>query len=107
MLRAREAERAAIGQLLDAARAGSGGGLLLRGAAGSGKSALLADARGRASHMRVLQAAGVEAESALAYATLHQLLRPIQQRRSDLPGPQREALGVALGAEPGDEETNA
>ena len=76
MLRARDRERAAIDQLLESARAGRGGGL-------------------------VLQATGVEAESALAYATLHQLLRPILDRASQLPGPQQQALRIALGLEAG------
>src|SRR5258708_36923329 len=51
--------------------------------------------------MLVLQATGVEAESALAYATLHQLLRPILVRASQLPGPQQQALRIALGLEAG------
>src|SRR6266705_2429731 len=95
--RARTDERAAIGQLLDAARSGAGGGLVLRGGPGIGKSALLADARQRASGMRVLDCIGVEAEATLAYAALQQLLRPIAQRYCDLPAPQRQALGIALG----------
>ena len=41
MLGAREGERGAIARLLDSARAGRGGGLILRGEAGIGKSALL------------------------------------------------------------------
>ena len=101
MLRARTDERTAIGQLLDAARSGSGGGLVLRGGPGIGKSALLADARERASGMRVLDCIGVEAEATLAYAALHQLLRPIAQHYRDLPAPQRQALGIALGLEAG------
>ena len=51
--------------------------------------------------MRVLYAIGVESESGLAYATLHQLLRPIQNSVSTLPAPQRQALAVALGLDLG------
>jgi DNA-binding NarL/FixJ family response regulator len=101
MLRSRDEERTAIAQLLESAHAGLGGGLLLRGEPGIGKSALLADARERAGDMRVLQATGVEAESDLAYATLHQLLRPLQPRSNNLPEPQQHALRVALGEEAG------
>jgi AAA ATPase domain len=101
MLRSRDAERIAIGGLLALARAGHGGGLLLRGEQGIGKSALLADAREQGGDMHVLQATCVESESSLAYATLQQLLRPVQHFLSALPAPQRQALGVALGLELG------
>ena len=43
MLAGRDRERAAIAALLEAARTGTGGALVLRGVAGSGKSTLLAD----------------------------------------------------------------
>ena len=101
MLRWRDPERAAIDRVLDSARAGRGGGLILRGEAGIGKSALLADARERAGGMRVLHATCVEAESTLAYATLHQLVRPILACASELPQPQQRALRIALGLEVG------
>ena len=45
--------------LVDAARAGSGRALVVRGVAGSGKSALLADAVAAAPDMRVLRTSGV------------------------------------------------
>src|SRR5919205_751154 len=51
VLAGRDAERAAIAALLDAARTGSGGALVVRGVAGSGKSTLLTDALGAASGM--------------------------------------------------------
>jgi predicted ATPase len=44
MLYGRDVERTAIKTLLDGARAGRGGVLVLRGQAGAGKSALLNDA---------------------------------------------------------------
>ncbi len=67
-----------------------------------GKSALLADTAERASSFRVLRTAGLEAESALAFAALHRLLRPAVGRRESLPAPQRRALRVAFGEEEGD-----
>ena len=71
--------------------------LLLRGPAGVGKSALLEDAVAQADGMQVLRAAGVESEAHLPFAALHQLLRPLLQHLSDLPGPQANALRTAFG----------
>src|SRR6266849_6235132 len=53
--------------------------LLVTGEAGMGKTVLLADAAGRArsAGMRVLSVTGRESESKLAFAGLHQLLRPV------------------------------
>ncbi|WP_395105894.1 ATP-binding protein [Actinomadura sp. SCN-SB] len=76
-----------------------GAAILLRGPAGIGKSALLAEARRRAAErgVRVLTTAGVRAESGLAFAGLHRLLRPLLDRVDDLPAPQRDALRTAFG----------
>ena len=71
----REAERAALDGLLD----------LVAGAAG----------------MRVARAAGVESEMELAFASLHLLCAPLLDRLGGLPGPQRDALGVAFGLRAG------
>jgi DNA-binding CsgD family transcriptional regulator len=102
MLHGRARERAAIGRLLAAARAGEGGVLVVRGEPGIGKSALLADAAQRAVGMRVLRAVGVEAESALAYATLRELLHPVLGGVERLPEPQARALRVAFGTQAGE-----
>jgi DNA-binding CsgD family transcriptional regulator len=88
--------------MLEAARDGRAVGLLVRGGAGMGKSALLADTAARADGFRVLRAAGLEAESALAFAALHRLLRPALAGLGALPAPQRRALRVAFGEEEGD-----
>ena len=96
----REAECAAIDRLLDDARAGSGGALVVRGEAGIGKSALLDYAARRATPMRVLSASGVEAEADLAFAGLHQLLRPVLGSLAELPDIQSQALAGALGMAP-------
>jgi DNA-binding CsgD family transcriptional regulator len=79
--------------------------LLVTGEAGMGKSVLLADAAGRAraAGMRVLAVTGRESESRLAFAGLHQLLRPVLPAAAGLPGRQAQALLGALGlsADPG------
>jgi DNA-binding NarL/FixJ family response regulator len=97
VLYGRDAERARIWELLEAARASRSGALVIRGEAGIGKSALLADARDRAEDMHVLNAGGVESESELPFAGLHQLLRPALHLIDGLPGPQAAALNGALG----------
>ena len=102
MLAGRDEERARITALLDAARGGSGGSLVVGGVAGSGKSTLLADAAGAASGMRVLRTSGVESESPLAFAALQRLLWPVRDRVEALPAPQRTALRAALGADDGE-----
>src|SRR5215469_491926 len=96
----RDAECAAIDRLLDDARAGVGGALVVRGEPGIGKSALLDYARQRAVPMTVLSAVGVEAESDLAFAGLHELLGPVLGYLGELPETQSQALAGALGLAP-------
>ena len=75
--------------------------LLVTGEAGMGKTVLLADAaaRARSAGMRVLPVTGRESESRLAFAGLHQLLRPVLSSRR---APSRPAgPGAAGGARPG------
>src|SRR5262249_36708746 len=71
--------------------------LVLRGEAGLGKSALLADAVESASDMRVLRAIGVETESELPFAGLHQIAWPLLDLVAEIPRPQADALRGALG----------
>jgi DNA-binding CsgD family transcriptional regulator len=73
--------------------------LLVTGEAGMGKTVLLADAadRARSAGMQILSVAGRESESSLAFAGLHQLLRPVLSRAVALPGRQAQALTGALG----------
>ena len=70
---------------------------MIRGEAGLGKTALLDDARERADGMHVLVARGVESESELPFAGLHQLTRPALHLLDRLPAPQAAALAGALG----------
>jgi DNA-binding CsgD family transcriptional regulator len=97
MLLGRDAERARIGALLEAARASRSGALVVRGEPGIGKTALLEDAREQATDMRVLTARGVETESNLPFAGLHQLTRSSLHLIERLPSPQADGLRGALG----------
>src|SRR6185312_7735291 len=71
----RDAERAALAQRLEGARAGHGGVTLVRGPAGIGKTALLAEARTLAANagLRVLSARGSELEGSFAFGAVQQL----------------------------------
>ncbi|MFI7438724.1 ATP-binding protein [Nonomuraea indica] len=99
MLYGRETEQAAIRDLVDAARAGRSGGLVLRGEPGIGKSALLAWAAEHAAGagLRTLRVTGIEAEADLAFGGLVQLIWPVQERLDALPGPQADTLRAVLG----------
>ncbi|GAA4606300.1 DNA-binding CsgD family transcriptional regulator [Actinoplanes octamycinicus] len=108
-IRGRDAELAAIEDLLHRARAGHGAALLIRGHPGLGKSMLLGETGRTATTagMTVLTANGVAAESALPFAGLHQLLAPLLGRpdaggllasmvRPDGARPDRFAAGLAV-----------
>jgi DNA-binding CsgD family transcriptional regulator len=101
MLLDRLPERAALSELLDAARAGRSGVLVVRGEPGIGKTALLEYAIESAAGLRVARVAGVESEMELAFAALQQLCAPMLDKLAGLPDPQREALGVAFGLSTG------
>lgn len=68
--------------------------LLLRGDPGTGKSALLEAAvgRARAAGMRVLRGSGALSECELAFAGLHQVLRPLETYRKRLAPAQQRVL---------------
>jgi len=99
----REAALARLHRLVDSATDASQV-LVVTGEAGIGKTVLLADAaeRARSAGMQVLRVTGWESESKLAFAGLHQLLRPVLSAAARLPGRQELALLGALGlsAEP-------
>jgi DNA-binding CsgD family transcriptional regulator len=102
----RDAETGLLASLLDGIE-GGGGALVLYGEPGIGKSRLIAMAAALARDrgFTVLTAAGVQSEAHLAFAGLHQLLRPLRFRVADLPAAQRAALDAAfgLGQEPAPE----
>ena len=76
-----------------------GGALVLRGDPGVGKSSLLLAVRRAASDrgLPTLAATGFQSETRLAFAGLHQLLRPILADVAALPPSQRAALDAAFG----------
>jgi hypothetical protein len=87
--------------LLAEVRAGYSRVLVVRGEPGIGKTALLGYAARAAADFRVARAEGVESEMELPFAALHQLCGRMLDRLDRLPGPQREALGVAFGLSSG------
>jgi len=93
----RKRECEVLERLLDAARGGHGGVLVVHGEPGVGKTALLEYAVEAAQEFRVARTAGVEGEMELAYAALQQLCSPILELTERLPQPQRDALAVAFG----------
>lgn len=101
MLVGRGAERARIDALLEEARAGRSGVLVLLGDAGIGKSALLAYAAERAEGFRIIRAVGIESESELPFSALHELIAPLVGQIAALPKPQANALRAALALAPG------
>ncbi|MFF4469528.1 AAA family ATPase [Streptomyces sp. NPDC001599] len=94
----REAEIAEIGSRIAVDRSPSSV-LIVEGDPGAGKSVLLdlAVRRTRGVGHRVLRAVGSESEAPLAFAGLHQLLRPVLGDLEGLPARQRSALRTALG----------
>jgi len=93
----RDAERAHLADVVEAARVGTSTALVVRGEAGAGKSVLLDDLSERAEGFRTLRALGVESESELAFVGLRQLLAPLLGELHALSAPRREALASALG----------
>jgi len=97
----RRAECARLDQLVADARTGTSAAVVVRGEAGVGKSALLEYLLMHAVGCRVVRAAGSESEMELPFAALHQLCLPFLDELERLPGPQRDALGIALGVASG------
>jgi RNA polymerase sigma factor (sigma-70 family) len=97
----RQREQAVLERLLETAREGHGGVLVVHGDPGVGKTALLEYALETAEDFRVVRTSGVEGETELDYAALQQLCSPLLEFIERLPDPQRDALGVAFGLSPG------
>jgi DNA-binding CsgD family transcriptional regulator len=94
----RERELGRLHELVDGVE-GRGAALIVRGEPGIGKSTLLAAAarRARAAGMQLLQTSGVQSETQLPFAGLHQLVLPVLARADRLPAPQQTALLAAFG----------
>ncbi len=97
MLRGRGVECGVLDGLVAEVRAGRSRVLVVGGEPGIGKTALLGYAADVAQDFRVARAGGVESEMELPFAALHQLCGRMLGRLGGLPGPQRDALGVAFG----------
>jgi DNA-binding CsgD family transcriptional regulator len=95
----RERELDVLANLVRGLAEGAGGALVVRGEAGIGKSSLLAVAAGLAGQAgaQVLTATGVQAETRLPFAGLHQLLRPVLPLAERLPPRLRMARLSAFG----------
>lgn len=95
----RQSERRLAAELLDGARAGRSGALIIRGEAGIGKTALLDHVETEAGEdgFAVMRVTGHESETQLTFAGLHRLCAPLLAHLDSLPPPQRAALDVALG----------
>nr|WP_239647988.1 LuxR family transcriptional regulator [Nocardiopsis ganjiahuensis] len=92
----RDHELRSVRHLLEAARSGRSGGLLVTGPPGAGRTALLEHAAAQARDFTVLRARAAPGEGRLPLAGLHQLLRPALPYLPRLPGAQRDALSRAL-----------
>jgi DNA-binding CsgD family transcriptional regulator len=93
----RQAEQQRIAALLEAARGGRSGALVLVGEPGAGKTSLLAWAAGEAAQdMLVARADGVQADAELPFAGLFELCRPLLAFLPELPARQARALESAL-----------
>ena len=98
----RQREREGLDRVLEAARDGRGGTLVVYGEAGIGKTALLDHAIEVGRGFRIVRAGGVEGEMELAFAALHQLCFASLDLSEHLPDPQRAALEIALGVSAGE-----
>ncbi len=96
----RRDEREALDGVLEAARSGLSGVLVVRGDPGVGKTSLLEYAVTSAPDFCVARVRGVESEMDLAFAGLHRLLLPFLPRVTELPIPQRDAIEAAFGLAP-------
>ncbi|MFD0351034.1 AAA family ATPase [Kitasatospora aburaviensis] len=97
MLYGRATEEGQLRSLLLRAAEGTSGALVVHGEAGIGKTALLEHLAADAGAARVLRTTGIESETELPFAALHQLLRPALDRLGVLPEPQADALRAAFG----------
>lgn len=99
----RTEEQARLEALIDGAREGRSGALLLHGPPGIGKTALLRHAVAHAEGFTVLQARGMESESGIPFAGLAELVAPLLVHVDEIPAVQAAALRSALALGPATE----
>src|SRR3954452_9210020 len=98
MLVGRDTETALIAGLLERARAGRAGVVVVTGDAGIGKTALLDEAAALAAGgMTVVRAVGLESEAQLEFSALFDVCRPLSGHLEELGERQAAALANALG----------
>jgi DNA-binding CsgD family transcriptional regulator/tetratricopeptide (TPR) repeat protein len=100
-LHGRRCECGMMDQLVADVRAGQSRVLVVRGEPGTGKTALLDYLAQRAAGCRVARVTGIEPETDMAFAGLHQLCAPFLDRLGHLPDPQRDALRIAFSMQGG------
>ncbi|KHL16102.1 UNVERIFIED_CONTAM: LuxR family transcriptional regulator [Mumia flava] len=94
----RDRELARLWSLVDQARQGRSGAVVVSGVAGVGKTALLDALADRAGQdVRVVRMIAAESEVCLPYAGLELLCGHLMEAAGDLPEPQRQALETAFG----------
>jgi DNA-binding CsgD family transcriptional regulator len=101
----RDEELSRLGLLLEGARSGTSGVLVVTGEIGIGKSALLDEVEHLAVGMRVLRARGVQSETCVPFGGLYELCRPVLGFLDSIAASQKAALESALAlrpAHPGD-----
>jgi DNA-binding CsgD family transcriptional regulator len=91
----RRTEQARITRLLDDARAGRGGTLVVRGEPGIGKTSLLEWALASARDLRAVRLVGVESEQTLAHAGIHALVTEARRAGIAVPEPHAGVLRAA------------
>ncbi|CAM5375703.1 AAA family ATPase OS=Streptomyces tendae OX=1932 GN=GUR47_07260 PE=4 SV=1 [Streptomyces tendae] len=95
----RQAEIAAVTEVLDRARRGTGGALVLWGEPGIGKTALLDHVTAASPDFAPLAVQPARCESGTPFAGLDTLLRPVEHLIATLPVSQAAALRGVLAGE--------
>ena len=100
-LRGRDRELTFLQDLVAGVVQGRGGAAAVIGQPGVGKTALLQALSGAAPGVRTVWVSGTEAEIALPFAGLHQVLQQVRADLVSLPALQQQALAVAMGEQDG------
>jgi DNA-binding CsgD family transcriptional regulator len=103
VLTGRDTELDAAFRVVEAAKAGSGGSVLLQGEAGIGRTSVaeVVAAQAAAAGFNAIRTRGVRAGGDLPFGTLLDVLRPVLDRAPALPPRQRAALDVVFGIDSG------